>query len=337
MDKTQEIHSDNIAPKALSIARSIANDIERGVYKKNDQLPSINELSKSMNCARGTIEKAYAELRRIGYIVSIKSKGFFVTGEKKAQLKILLIFNRLGHFKRMIYDGFISTIGKNAKVDLHVHHYDVDLFREILEDKKNSYHYYVIMPHFFFPLKNNKYLKVLEKIGMEKVVLLDKDLPELGNNRRGVVQDFKYDIYNALTGHLSIVNKYNCITLIIQQQITNLPEIIEGVKEFCINNNKEILVLNKIKESQIKENTLYITTHDEDLAVLIKDIRKSSFELGKQIGILSFNETIFKELLDISVFTTDFKKMGIYAAELILKNKQNLFKNPFSVINRNSF
>jgi len=129
MFKKPEIHKEGVSNKAMEIARSIAKDIERGVYKKNDQLPSINQFSKSHNCARGTVERAYMELRKVGYITALQSKGYFVTGTSKKQMKILLVFNKLGHFKKMIYDSFVDTIGKKAKVDLYVHHYNVDLVK----------------------------------------------------------------------------------------------------------------------------------------------------------------------------------------------------------------
>ena len=84
------------------------------------------------------------------------------------------------------------------------------------------------------------------------------------------------------------------------------------------------------------KGTAYIVIADDDLAILVKKIRKSNYQTGKDIGIISFNETELKELLDITVISTDFVKMGHTAANLILNKKIRQIKNPFKIIIRGS-
>ena len=72
------------------------------------------------------------------------------------------------------------------------------------------------------------------------------------------------------------------------------------------------------------------------LAELIKKSRSSQLTLGKDIGVISFNETALKELLDITVITTDFEKMGRTAATLLINNERIKVKNPFYMIRRGS-
>ncbi len=67
-------------PKYKQIVESIITDIERGLLKKNDQLPSISEMSAHYDLARDTVEKAYRELRERGFIVSVQGKGYYVSG-----------------------------------------------------------------------------------------------------------------------------------------------------------------------------------------------------------------------------------------------------------------
>ncbi|MFN3488320.1 MAG: GntR family transcriptional regulator, partial [Emticicia sp.] len=64
--------------------------------------------------------------------------------------------------------------------------------------------------------------------------------------------------------------------------------------------------------------------------------RQSDLKLGEEIGIISFNETTLKELLEITVITTDFETMGRTAAALLLDKKQIKIKNPFYTIRRKS-
>jgi DNA-binding LacI/PurR family transcriptional regulator len=65
-------------------------------------------------------------------------------------------------------------------------------------------------------------------------------------------------------------------------------------------------------------------------------VRQSPYALGQEIGIISFNETTLKELLNITVITTDFNTMGNTAATLLLENKRIKVKNPFYMIRRDS-
>ena len=49
-----------------------------GALEKDSQLPSVRSLAMELSINPNTIQKAYAELERQGYIYSIKGKGSFV-------------------------------------------------------------------------------------------------------------------------------------------------------------------------------------------------------------------------------------------------------------------
>ena len=49
-----------------------------GVMKENEPLPSVRALAMDLSINPNTIQRAYAELERQGYIYSIKGKGNFV-------------------------------------------------------------------------------------------------------------------------------------------------------------------------------------------------------------------------------------------------------------------
>ena len=75
-----------------------------------------------------------------------------------------------------------------------------------------------------------------------------------------------------------------------------------------------------------------------DLVNLIKKSWSLHLKIGKDIGIISYNETPLKEILPdgITVISTDHEKMDQTAARLILRNSEEKIKNPFSLIIRNS-
>ena len=60
----------------------------------------------------------------------------------------------------------------------------------------------------------------------------------------------------------------------------------------------------------LKKGDLSITIKEFDLVNLVKQIRDDEFVMGKDICIISYNDTPLKELLGITVITTDFNVMG---------------------------
>ncbi|KAB7705264.1 GntR family transcriptional regulator [Bacillus aerolatus] len=57
--------------------------IIREVWKEDEQLPSVRSLAQELTINPNTIQKAYRELEREGYIYSIPGKGSFVAPVKK--------------------------------------------------------------------------------------------------------------------------------------------------------------------------------------------------------------------------------------------------------------
>ncbi len=322
-------------PKYKQIVQSVIADIERSVLKKNQQLPSISELSEEYYLARDTVEKAYRELKERGYISSVQGKGFYVNGTDSQKMKILLVFNKLSSYKKIIYYAFLKVLGNKSNVDLQIYHYDAKIFSEIIENNIGKYNYFVIMPHFSSDSDKAVALKAMEKIPADELVLLDKDLPEYTKPCLSVYQDFERDIFDALDELKDLLSKYHNLVLIFPNEAGYPREIISGFRQFCVNFAKEYQIKENIDET-LNKQTAYLVVEETDLAELIKKSRQLNWQLGKDIGLISFNDTTLKELLEITVISTDFETMGRTAAALLLDKKQIKIKNPFFSIRRNS-
>ncbi len=321
--------------KVQQIVNAVVKDIEAGVLPGEKQLPSINQFSDKNNVARDTVEKAYRELRKRGYITSFPGRGYYVLGKNKKQLKVLLIFNKLSSFKKIIYENLLEELDVKAKVDLQIHHYDPKRLKGILEENLGKYDYFVIMPHFFSNAKEKEYIDVIKMVPAHQLILLDKNLPQLQFPYRAVYQDFKKDIYEVLNASASFIRKYKSVTLILPEEIHHPKEIAKGIKNFCREQQLKFYIIDNVSEPLIK-HTVYIVTDEDNLARLLKKVRELNLALRKDLGIISFNETVFKELLDITVISTDFAQMGRTAAKLILGKECEQYNNPFYLINRGS-
>ncbi len=67
------------------IKEQIVLDISRGVLKKDDQLPSLRQLSASLGLNINTVKRALSELEAQGVIYTIAGKGVFVSGDTNSQ------------------------------------------------------------------------------------------------------------------------------------------------------------------------------------------------------------------------------------------------------------
>ena len=67
------------------IKEQIVLDISRGVLKKDDQLPSLRQLSAQLGLNINTVKRALSELEAQGVIYTIAGTGVFVSGDTKSQ------------------------------------------------------------------------------------------------------------------------------------------------------------------------------------------------------------------------------------------------------------
>lgn len=57
--------------------------IMKGVLKQDEKLPSVRNLAVELSINPNTIQRAYAELERLGFIYCVKGKGNFVAYDQK--------------------------------------------------------------------------------------------------------------------------------------------------------------------------------------------------------------------------------------------------------------
>ena len=69
------------------IVEKMTNLILRGVYEADEKLPSVRSMAVDLSINPNTIQRAYGELERQGYIYSIKGRGNFVRGMEDLVLR----------------------------------------------------------------------------------------------------------------------------------------------------------------------------------------------------------------------------------------------------------
>jgi len=224
----------------------------------------------------------------------------------------------------------LKNIGGNSQVDIYFHHFNYDVFSKLIFDSIGNYNHYVIMPA---NLKNTHL--IIDKLPKEKVYILDQMHDEL-MGYASVFQNFESNMYSNLTLGITSLKKYNKLNLLFQNK---QPEgIRKGFVKFCEENNFNFSILNSMEESKPEIGEVYIIPDDRNLIVIMKKIKQEGLVLGEDIGIISYNDTLLKEILEggITTISTDFKKMGEQLAKMILSNELNQIENCNSFIVRNS-
>jgi GntR family transcriptional regulator len=65
----------------VQVMDNIKEMIVTDVWAENSKIPSVRELSEQLTLNPNTVQKAYRELEREGYIYTVSGKGTFVRGK----------------------------------------------------------------------------------------------------------------------------------------------------------------------------------------------------------------------------------------------------------------
>ena len=321
--KVITIQENSGIPKYKQIILSIEKCIENGVLKKNDKLPSISKVSLEFGLSRDTILLAYDNLKKRGIIYAIFGKGYYVrSSEIAVKQRVFLLFDELNSFKEDLYNSFILHMGQDAHIDIFFHHFNSKEFERHINESNGNYTKYMIMPT---NLENAaSYIEVLPE---KEVYIVDQTNEEL-KKYPAVYQNFKKDIYNGLQKGKSKLKKYNKLTLIFSGSTVPVG-IKEGFLKFSEDFNFENEVITEFKDRTIEKGEVYIIPNDRDLVSVIEKSKLQKLKLGKDFGIISYNETPLKKLVKngITTISTDFEAMGKILAQITFNSKKSQIEN----------
>lgn len=319
-------------PKYKQIIGSIEELIVSGVLEKGDQLPSINKIKNDNSLSRDTVLTAFNELKSRGIVRSVVGKGYYVLSENvSVTQKIFLLFDELNAFKEDLYNSFVKNLGDDVQVDIYFHHFNKTIFKKLIQDNIGNYNYYVIMPANFKNASNE-----IKKISSDSVFVLDQMHEDL-TSYPAVYQNFEKSLFDNLTKVIHLIKKYKKLVLIFSKD--RQPHgMLSGFQLFCESNNISFDVLNSLNNRDFKKGDLYVIPDDKNLLLVIKKMKQTKLELIKDIGVISYNDTLLKEIVEggITTISTDFNLMGKRLAEMILNKEQLQIENPNNLIIRNS-
>ncbi|MDX2045545.1 MAG: transcriptional regulator, partial [Chitinophagaceae bacterium] len=223
-----------------------------------------------------------------------------------------------------------------ASIDFYIYDNDFALFKKLIQNCRKDYTHYVIIPHFLESGENAH--ETINTIPKDKLILLDKLVPGISGEYAAVYENFEKDIYFALEQSLEKLSKYHTLKIIFPSYTYHPEEILKGFYRFCNQYAFNYKVVNDVGTEPVKEGEVFISLMEDDLVLLIEKILAAKLEVGKQIGVISYNETPLKKIIlnGITTISTDFRMMGEKTAQMILENSKAHFEVPFKITFRPS-
>ncbi len=319
--------------KKDAIVEGILDAIAANVIDKGDPLPSVNKLIQKLGVARMTVVKALNTLKERGIIVSEDKVGYYVKDVNiKRELKVFLFLTGFYSYHETLYNSIIENIkGEDVTIDLYFHHCNPKTFRSVLLENMGSYGLYVVTG-----FDDRQVKSAMSRIPSKKMLQIIR--PPLLEDISSITQDFYSGLKRALQKIKDRLSAYEKFILVFPSRKGHPEEIKSAFTEFCTENGIEYQIEKKVSRELISKGCAFWVIEDSDLISLIKLGEELGFRIGKDLGILSYNETLMKEIIrnGITVISIDFEKMGQSISRFI--NTQNPTTEVFQpdVIIRNS-
>ena len=328
------IENNSSVPKYKQIIDSMLEAIDRNDIKVNQKMPSLTQICKHFDLSRDTVLTAYNELKAKGILISMPGKGYYLNKLTTGQVhNVFVLFDKFTAYKEILYDSIKEHFGKNVVVDIFFHHYNPAIFQTLVEQSIGKYTEYIVMP---IPSKTVQ--DVLNLIPKDKLFILDMGLRLYSQTYASVCQNFKEDIYNGLCSGSDLLIKYKKLTLIFPETGHAPNALKRGFVQFCKDKGFDFDVVDKPYEDKIRQEEAFIVIEDKHLVRLVQYAKKINLTLGKDLGIISYNDTPLKSVVSdgITTMSTDFVLMGKTIAEMIINKKKDHIENPSSLIRRRS-
>ncbi|MBN8865630.1 MAG: GntR family transcriptional regulator [Sphingobacteriales bacterium] len=304
--------------KHEQLVQGIINAINDKLIARGDMLPSVNSLIKELGFARETIAKGYKELISRGIVESKNRIGFFVANESTENvLRIVLVIFAFDSFQEIFYKTFRDRLGKRAHIDIFFHHNNIDVFESIISTVRGKYGMYVVAP-----IPHKRTAAILNTLPLNKFLMIDR-YQELAGDFSYVVQEFGESSYRAFAELAPAIRSFKGMIHYHRPASDTPIEIIEAYKRFIKDYQINSVIRTEYIPGSIEKGFVYFTINNAELWQMLKDAKAKGYKLGRDVGILSHNDEIVKEIIfdGITTYSTDFSKMAEKSAEFVAKRK----------------
>ena len=307
--------------KFQQLVDAILDSISRNQLNAGDMLPSVNQIMNECQLSRDTVFKAYAELKKRGVVESVPNRGYFVTQNRT---KVFLFLDTFKAYKEVLYGSFLKYLPKNISVDLHFHHYNINVFEKIINESLGKYSYYIVMN-----FDHTKVSGIINLIPNDQLMIIDWKI-NATPDKSIVYQNFGESVYKCLSQEVNKISLYKEFTFYYPPFTFHPKDSVDFFIKFCEDYKIKHTVIYEPEKFRINKGGLYFLVSDRTLASFLDQCADKGFEPGNEVGVISYNETPMKKYVKngITVISTDFELMGQKAAEFVITGKPIRFEVP---------
>ncbi len=315
--------------KVKQLSDALSRAISNGTFRQGEALPSINQISKKYNISRDTVFKAFNELKGKGIVDSAPMKGYYVSN---AVVNVFVLLDTYSPFKYELHGALTRNLPLNYKIDLYFHQYNDERFDKFITDSLSRYNSYLVMN-----LRNDVYSPQLDKLEPRKTMLLDFGKFEK-EKFAYACQGFDTTLYDCLTSGIELFSKYNKIVFIYPDITEHPSSCIPYFEKFCNDFRFMYEFRKEVSPEDVVPGTAFLLVRHSDLLDMVKISRAKGCVLGRDVGVVVFNDEPMFEILEngITSISTDFRMMGKVAAEFIVTQKKIQTYIPTKLIIRGS-
>lgn len=338
------IDKESLTPVYRQIIFKIKEMIDSGQLHEGDMLPSMNEFADEYEISKETVKKAYTVLRDKGLVEPHQGKGFYVRiNEDTRKVKVLAIFDKISTYKQILFSSMTETLGGHAEITILLHEQNVDMLKYYLDENLDSFDYYVITPHFPLDRKTQeKVLTQMKRVPNRKLIMLDNWMRDIPGNYGAVYQEWEEDIISGLSEGLQRLREFTRLNVMTLPSSLYAKEIKKGVERFCRDNGIPVVFAQDVTGGDVRSGEAYLLLsgqYDFGLIELARSAKAKNLKVGKDIAIISYNESPLSEIIlgGLTTLSTDFVQMGRLVGNMILE--KNLYKVhcDFRMTRRDSF
>jgi len=332
-DQIHELEGIPRLTKHEQFVQGIINAVDNKVVAVGDLLPSVNKLMNELGFARETIMKGYKDLIKRGIVESRNRMGFFIASADTGQsLRVALVLYAFDTFQETFYKTFKKHLDPEVHLDVFFHHNNIDILDTIITNIRGKYGMYVVAP-----IPNPRTGDILKSIPPDKFLMIDR-FEQMDGDFSYVTQEFEQATYKVFCELKDVITRYDEFVFYYRPSTDTPIEILRSFKRFIKEYGIKGTIQTEYAPGAITGGKVYFTINNTELWAMLKDCINKNLDPGTDVGILSHNDDMVKEIIcgGITTYSTDFRLMAEEAAAFVMSGKAIKKIIPTTLIRRKS-
>ncbi|GAA4464082.1 hypothetical protein GCM10023189_42820 [Nibrella saemangeumensis] len=320
MKHTPTFNESQRSPKYLQVVNAVISDIEGGVLRIGDRLPSINEACIEWYLSKDSVKRAYETLYQLGLITSVYRKGYFIAGRSSRRShRVLIITGQLTESVKQLHDAIARHVNDEALIDICTYNYRQDLLCQVIDKHLGNYHYFLLMPHLLGTSPAT--VQCLRNLPGNQLILVGSQWQEVLQHGHQIRYGGEKALYEALQSQASVLKKYKRLNLVLPTAEFFGADYIRAFQQFCIRHDFDFQLLDELTSNDIRRHQAYFVMDSADLITLVDYSQQHQLRLGQDLGIVSFIENEYTRLLagGVSVISHPSAEIGRLVAQIVGK------------------